>query len=300
MEPLPIPQTILEPIQNKRPVWLILIMAMVLGLTGSLLLEKSWSFNIALWMTFLVTTIWWLLKTNQRPNNFWWCFMLAGVFAWLLVWRDSSVLKLLNTVAMISALGIGLAYTTKGLEKPGFLRLLLGWLIAMLHTLGSWIGFFIEDFSWKETHLRYDSKRHQPYLRGFGIMVFLLISFGALLGSADSAFAALVSRVFQFNIDQSFWLWLVRFGFCLVFAIGCLRFVVGGSAQLKVPNYSPLGGVETVMALGGLNFLFATFIGVQVSYFFGGEAQIQALTGMTYAAYARQGFFELLRVVLLM
>ncbi len=44
-----------------------------------------------------------------------------------------------------------------------------------------------------------------------------------------------------------------------------------------------------------LNVLFAVFLGFQFVYFFGGESFIQA-QGLTYAEYARQGFFHLLAV----
>lgn len=44
-----------------------------------------------------------------------------------------------------------------------------------------------------------------------------------------------------------------------------------------------------------LNILFAVFLGFQAVYFFGGEAFIQS-QGLTYADYAREGFFHLLAV----
>ena len=46
-------------------------------------------------------------------------------------------------------------------------------------------------------------------------------------------------------------------------------------------------------ALGLLNALFLLFVVVQLRYFFGGAALVQVTTGLTYAEYARQGFFQL-------
>lgn len=57
-----------------------------------------------------------------------------------------------------------------------------------------------------------------------------------------------------------------------------------------------LGAVEMGTALGLLDLLFAAFVVVQVRYFFGGSAHVQATTGLTYAEYARRGFFELVCV----
>jgi hypothetical protein len=42
--------------------------------------------------------------------------------------------------------------------------------------------------------------------------------------------------------------------------------------------------------------LFAAFVGVQLRYFLGGDALVQVTAGMSYAEYARRGFFELVTV----
>jgi hypothetical protein len=54
-----------------------------------------------------------------------------------------------------------------------------------------------------------------------------------------------------------------------------------------------LGAVEVGVVLGLLNVLFACFVIVQFRYFFGGAARVMSITELTYAEYARRGFFEL-------
>jgi hypothetical protein len=54
-----------------------------------------------------------------------------------------------------------------------------------------------------------------------------------------------------------------------------------------------LGAVEVGIVLGLLNVLFAAFVIVQFRYFFGGAARVMSITELTYAEYARRGFFEL-------
>ncbi|HEV2881350.1 MAG TPA: DUF4173 domain-containing protein [Pyrinomonadaceae bacterium] len=54
-----------------------------------------------------------------------------------------------------------------------------------------------------------------------------------------------------------------------------------------------LGAVEVGVVLGLLNVLFACFVAVQFRYFFGGAARVMAIAELTYAEYARRGFFEL-------
>ena len=57
-----------------------------------------------------------------------------------------------------------------------------------------------------------------------------------------------------------------------------------------------LGIIETGMLLGSINLLFALFVLIQFTYFFGGQKNIE---GYTYAEYARRGFFELVTVSVL-
>jgi hypothetical protein len=85
----------------KQVSWWLLGMASLIGLVGSVLLEVVWGFNIALWMTLLLLCSWVFLRHHNLPQQMWWCWLLAGVFAWFFVWRDSSFLKIWNGIAMI-------------------------------------------------------------------------------------------------------------------------------------------------------------------------------------------------------
>ncbi len=60
-----------------------------------------------------------------------------------------------------------------------------------------------------------------------------------------------------------------------------------------------LGIIEIGIVLGLLNLLFFLFVAVQVRYFFGGAALVKVSPLMTYAEYARRGFFELVWVAAL-
>ncbi|HET9010769.1 MAG TPA: DUF4173 domain-containing protein, partial [Gemmatimonadaceae bacterium] len=60
-----------------------------------------------------------------------------------------------------------------------------------------------------------------------------------------------------------------------------------------------LGMLDVTTALGVLNVLFAVYVATQLGWFFGGERFLQARTGLTAAEYARQGFFQMVWVVLL-
>jgi hypothetical protein len=59
-----------------------------------------------------------------------------------------------------------------------------------------------------------------------------------------------------------------------------------------------LGSTEAATVLVIVDLLFAVFVGLQLAYLFGGN-DTRALAGMTYAEYARRGFFELVLVAVL-
>ena len=57
-----------------------------------------------------------------------------------------------------------------------------------------------------------------------------------------------------------------------------------------------LGALEIGVALAFLDLLFLAFVVVQFRYLFGGGALVQSESQLTYAEYARHGFFELVVV----
>ena len=57
--------------------------------------------------------------------------------------------------------------------------------------------------------------------------------------------------------------------------------------------------LELAVPLAALNALFLAFVLVQVRYLVGGRALVEARAHVTYAQYARHGFFELVAVALL-
>ena len=54
--------------------------------------------------------------------------------------------------------------------------------------------------------------------------------------------------------------------------------------------------VEISTALTAVNVLFGLFVGMQVRWLFGGASVVNETTGLSVAAYARSGFFELVTV----
>jgi hypothetical protein len=133
------------------------------------------------------------------------------------------------------------------------------------------------------------------------VSLVLLLVFGGLFASADAAFADVLSQALP---DLSFWT-AVRWIFVFVVAGGLL----GGAAFLRAapPELSDLDGrgnrrvgrFEWAVPLGLLVVLFAAFVGVQLAVLFGGSRHVLETAGLTYADYARSGFWQLAVVTVL-
>jgi hypothetical protein len=132
--------------------------------------------------------------------------------------------------------------------------------------------------------------------------VVLVAVFGALLSSADAAFSNIVGRVLPSLAPGSV------FRFIFYFVVGTLGTVGACYVRLRPPAVSEgvtAGGRRTVRPLEWLlpvvlvDLLFAAFVAVQIAVLFGGSRLVLERADLTYAEYARQGFWQLLVVTLL-
>lgn len=167
-----------------------------------------------------------------------------------------------------------------------------------------------------------DSKHHaviRQVLVGVAVALPLLFVFTVLFASADAAFEEFVSGLLRVNLnfDVVFQLWFVTvitlaltgaFGYWLTGPMPVRTNAADNvsddeddpspAPKMAPAEWRPFGLVETSVALGLVSGLFLVFIGFQLHYLFG-NAAIMLAKGMTYADYARRGFFELLVVAVL-
>lgn len=151
-------------------------------------------------------------------------------------------------------------------------------------------------------------RKHQALpqiLRGVLIALPVLLLFVGLFASADLVFRKVVGDLFSFHVNEAvvahtFWVLLVTAVFVGVFGYLASKENTqeAPAAQAEAIPKKPRGAVEAVVLFGSLNALFLMFIVVQLAYFFGGEQNVLG-QGITYAEYARKGFFELITVAVL-
>lgn len=235
-------------------------------------------------------------------------------------------------LALMGLLGISTLLTANGwlifCNKGGFCLLLLyflltqtrdsdGWSIlemlkgmafAVFGAIGKIWTPFAEGYSWTYMHLQKQNgmrddeevkKRHMAWL-GIIITIPVILFLGSLLMSADAVFSNMMGYftfawIPEIDVDV--------FGICCSFLFGLLASYCGmhyilesngervEAAQKKYP--AVIAQIVTTAVL----VLYVWFCLVQIIYLFGGFGALPE--GMTYAQYARTGFFQLLFVCIL-
>jgi hypothetical protein len=130
------------------------------------------------------------------------------------------------------------------------------------------------------------------------ITVMLVLVFGGLFAAADPAFAHLVGNLVPaFDVGDVI-ARVVVLGMVLAFVLGggyLMRFAPRLDALAPAPM-RPVPRWEWALPLGVLDALFIAFVAVQATVLFGGHSHVLETEGLTYAEYARQGFWQLLWV----
>lgn len=136
--------------------------------------------------------------------------------------------------------------------------------------------------------------------RGLLLAVPLALVFGGLLASADAHFERLVSELFSIPLDEVVG-HCFRTGLFGWPAAGLLLVTIGPAPRPNLPESRRqlIGGIEASTVLGALNVIFLAFVAIQFGNLFGGREYIMATEGLTYADFARRGFFQLVFVCLL-
>ncbi|HLV81012.1 MAG TPA: DUF4173 domain-containing protein [Chthonomonadaceae bacterium] len=274
--------------------------AALLGLLADGLLRAGpWGVNIGIWTVALVAAL--LLLARRQPIRLEgegrWLLIPALLFALLFSWRDSTTLKVVDGLALVIALGLAaVSGRIGGLRIAGVTTYVYYLLIAGLNAAFGPVLLLFSDIAWAEMPDWGWQRRAFAVGRGLLLALPLLLVFGALFASADPVFAHYLSAVFQLDYDE----------LCshLLIILVCAWGVAGwlrGTLLREEPvrgsradrQWVALGGVEIVVVLGLLDLLFLAFVLIQMRALFGGAALVRATTGLTYAEYARSGFFEL-------
>ena len=292
----------------------LLVAGVVLGAAGDALLHAAGppGLNMSVWIAAVAVAALVLRRraglARDRERTAW--LVIGVVFASGLAWRDAPPLKLL-------ALGCATLTFALAAHRPeaawvrraGVLRyagaLALGalqaWTAAALALADA-----ARSTSRAGTGRASRSRTAAAVARGLVIATPLVAVFGALFMSADAVFAELVANVLRFDLERMA-SHIVLFSVLAWLSMGYVRGFLTGTALPPVaeaepgrdsqgapgPGWPALGITEISTVLAALDLLFLLFVLLQFRYLFGGDALVQVTPDLSYAEYARRGFFEL-------
>ncbi|MFC0004195.1 DUF4153 domain-containing protein [Micromonospora siamensis] len=130
------------------------------------------------------------------------------------------------------------------------------------------------------------------------VSIALLVVFGLLFSSADAVFAGLVTDLVPAGSPPDLLGWGVRLLVAGPLLLGGAYLLAAPPrlADLRFAPGRPVRRREWVLPLALLDALFAVFVLVQLTVLFGGSDHVLRTGGLTYAEYARSGFWQLLAV----
>lgn len=312
--------------------------ALLLGILGDALLRPGPSgLGAALWLVAVVAAVLAVARRAEVAD-------LAGPHALLLApvllaaaglaWRDSAVLKALDLLVILLALGwVAVGSRPAGptladpstplrrglgnrppkrrshrFRRPGATDYALAALTAGWETAAGAVPLLAAEIGWRDRFRTGGPAaaawRGHALAAGRGLLLAApaLLLFGALLAAADAFFADLLRRAFVPDLGATVSHLLIVL-LLAWFAAGLLRALAANAPAPRWVTAPPgplrVGEVEVGVLLGSLDALFLLFVAVQARYLFGGAARVDASATLTYADYARRGFFELVAVAAL-
>ncbi len=267
------------------------------GVIGDALLRAMpWGLNVAIGTAGLVGAGAWLVRRHRitpGPDAAW-LAITALLLGAAFVRRDAAELAQFDMLALVGAL----AFAAASLQGERIMRWSLidyvrAGVTATIASIGGGLILVGRDVDWREMPREGRLRQLRGVLTGIVIAAPVLIVFAALFASADSVFANVLQNLFAFDAAS-----IVQHTFFILFwgalTAGLLRWgLIGRPFPAPRMDYLPSSVTPFTVALGLLNALFLLFVVVQLRYFFGGAALVEQTGGLTYAEYARSGFFQL-------
>ena len=175
---------------------------------------------------------------------------------------------------------------------------LCGGVNAVFGAIGSIARPFGDGNDFARLREKKENGKAHEILIGIAVAIPVVLLIGGLLMSADLVFSNMIAKVFEgIRIPANL------AGICFMLCFGFISSYCGvrytayrkDRQDREVKILTETTAMFTVSVLVAV--LYVIFCGIQIIYLFGGGGELPA--GVTYAEYARQGFFQLLVVCIL-
>jgi Domain of unknown function (DUF4173) len=281
-----------------------------LGIAGDVLFQgQPLGVNVVVWAALFAVTLTGLLRVARVPLHQGRRFMLAPLllFAAMFAWHDSPLLLVANFLALAAAVTMGALRRTQPRLDSATLSDYGGGAVSAGCSMAAGAAHLLaSDIRWAELR-KPGGEKAAAVARGVALGVPLLLLFGGLFVAADAVFKHLLSSAVPTLsvsiVEQA----LVVFLFAWL-AAGLLRDLLAPREESRLVQAerlrvlgrgARLGALELNVALAIVDLLFLAFVVVQFRYLFGGRGLVEKTANLTYAEYARHGFFELVAVAAL-
>ncbi len=292
------------PARPRAPGIALVLAALAAGIAGDALLRAGpMGINVALWAAVLAALLFALARGQAVVSRFD-DALGAGLlllFAAGFAWRTDPWLLFLNLCGLGTVIALAaLRRPARRLAASGLLDYIKGAVLTAIYLAAGPPLLVFRDTDWTPAHGA--SRRLLVALRGALLAFPFLLLFGALLMGADPVFQHLIRARLHINLPT-----LISHTFLILF----FAWLAGGfyhgtfhydPERLRLPARPEGFGMDAAeigTALGLLDALFLIFMSVQFRYLYGGAQRVMVTPGLTYADYARRGFFELTAVVAL-
>ena len=273
----------------------LLVAAALLGVAGDLLLRGGmWRLGLVLWITALVVgTIVMGGRSAPADRNL---LLVGTLLASLgLVWRDSPMLYAVDmmsiacTGALVAWLGSG-----KKISQLTVIDSVRAALLAVVNAIGGALGLLQQGVAREGDAAPAASGRARALAIGAILAVPPFFIVTSLLSSSDKVFEALVDRIGDFLANDALQHVLISLVLAWLTA-GWLRAALGNGIRGFPPevNTPSVPFLTVSVGLYALIAVLALFLVTQAQVLFGGAEFLQQTAGLTVAAYAREGFFQL-------
>lgn len=237
-----------------------------------------------------------LNKTISRNSYF--C-MITALLLGFSTWITANLF-----VQFFNTLGIAILFTIfimKQFYKDqswGFKKYLLNLLLVWIGVLFSVKYPFLHGTSYFRNRNK-KSAKWKPILTGILFALLFLFFIIPMLGRADMVFGNLLSGLYSYFILPSAWI-----EYLVLTVLGALGFygIVFTLSRGNLDTAEKISikweSTSAMVMTGIVSCFYLLFCSIQVFYLFGGGL-FKLPGGITYAEYARQGFFQLLFVIII-
>lgn len=295
---------------RTMPVTAILTAGIGMGFAGDQLLRASTGPGLNVFLLFLglAASVWMVAQRGESPlSREAWSWIGVGLLCGAaLLWRGSGILRFATFLAACTAFALpALKAGRAWITRSGISDVVEAIAGAGLHSaFASALLINREHRGEIGTDTSRGTARTVVRTAFGGALLALvpLVVFGALFISADEVFATIIGDFVRIDL-QAFASHVMVIAVLSWLACGYLVGVSSGTRLEGIRRLQParpaLGVAEVATALGLVDLLFLGFVIVQFRYLFGGGSWVEVTPGLTYATYARAGFFQLVAAVAL-